>query len=170
MDGSGNTKSLPLIPQLIVAFDRPQHGWVGLKLESDDATFFDAISYTPTDIFTALCNTLCTVLDGVDPAVAVFYANPAAYELRFATDESDGNISCELYSWSAAHRIMGRRKREFAVRGTPRAILLPFWRALRSLHASMTPQEFLIAWRRDFPESELAQLTKRVNKALKNVR
>jgi hypothetical protein len=154
--------------RLIVAFDRPEHGWVGLKLEWGGAAFSDAISYTPADVFTALCNALCAVLDGLDAPPVTLYAEPAEYDLHFVVDQNRGIVSCELCHWPDHRRTKNPRQHIFKAWGSPRAVVLPFWRALRSLQASMTPQEFYLAWRRDFPESALEELAKRVQ-ALKAI-
>ena len=52
--------------------------------------------------------------------------------------------------------------RVFSFRGSKLDGCLPLWKELRDLHRRSVQDEFDRQWRREFPEAEMQELTKRI--------
>lgn len=150
--------------KLRIYFNNINYGWAGIKFERGDIKFEEMISHTPTDIFWSLCQALCAILDEFDADVIEVYAGPVEYDLRFVIVDGGQSVACALDRWPshAERSAVVQPHRPFFAQGKTDEIVLPFWRALRRLEASMTPFHYADMWRRPFPTYELAELTKRV--------
>lgn len=148
---------MQLAQKLEVTFSPPSNGWVGLDLRVGDQRLSENLSH----IFPGLrdlCSGLCDVMNGAASRPAVFYLEPAQLELRISPEASD--------RWRFTASVFPDRRRHAPAAAAivavfPAAIIvLTFWRALRRLETSLSPEEFASRFRDPFPSLEMASLTK----------
>lgn len=143
--------------KLKVAFDDPEHGWVGLTVSGRGETVTLTASYTPSDAFRDLTDALYRLFLYDGRARVVWHSGATEYEARF-TREGDA-VRLEVEEFPDHPRGEGKGARLFAASGTYEDICLPFWRALRSLQGRFTREELDARWHRPFPWEELDGLT-----------
>lgn len=143
--------------KLTVAFDDPEHGWVGLTISrgGDGVTILS--SYTPSDSFLDLTNALYDLSLYSGEAGVVWHSGSTEYELRFA--KGDDVVRLEAFEYPDHKRDAGRGELLFAASGTYEGICLPFWRALRDLQGRFSEAELNARWHRPFPSKEIDDLT-----------
>ena len=143
--------------KLRVAFNDPEHGWVGLTISRGETTTILIAEYVPSDSFLELTSALHNLLQWECEATARWQYNPTTYDMRF--QRSGGYVSLEIFEYPDHRRIEGRGKRIFSARGTYASICTPFWRALRDLQGRFSPEELDARWHRPFPSREIELLT-----------
>jgi Domain of unknown function (DUF4375) len=152
-------KSAPeMPPQLLVSFTEPTNGWMGLRLGTPRATYEARFSYVyPT--LEQLCGALCDVVSGVPTRRVTFLLEPAELELVISSGEGEhAEIILDLFDDRRRYPD-ARRSRVFTFTATRPLIVVPFWRALRTLRARLPPPAFQEAWRGAFPDREMASFT-----------
>ena len=145
-----------------VTFTQPESGWIGLRLSGPDPVFEDSFSHIyPT--LEQLCGGLCDVAAGASARRVTFLLEPAELELGISLiDGGDARLTVDLYS--DRRRYPGAQtSRVFEFSGPRSAIVLPFWRALHKLEASLSASDFERAWRKPFPQMAMASLTRIIN-------
>jgi hypothetical protein len=143
--------------KLKVAFDDPEHGWVGLTISRGSDTVTINISYTPNDSFLELANALYNLFLYSGEAKVIYHAGSTEYELRFTKE--GGLVRLEAYEFPDRRRDAGRGERFFEAAGSYEDICLPFWRALRNLQGRFSEDELNARWHRPFPSKEIDSLT-----------
>jgi hypothetical protein len=142
--------------KLEVSFDLPSDGWVGLDLRVGDQHLFESVSHIYPGL-RDLCAGLCDVLNDAPSRPIVLYLEPAELELLISPESSD--------LWRLTASIFPDRRRSSPTSPTISAalpaatIVLAFWRALRRLQTSLSPEEFAARFREPFPSLEMASLT-----------
>ena len=143
--------------KLKVAFDDPEHGWVGLTISCGSDTVTINISYTPNDSSLDLANALYNLFLYSGEAKVIYHAGSTEYELRFAKE--GGVVRFETYEYPDRLRDAGRGERFFEAAGSYGDICIPFWRALRNLQGRFSEEELYARWHRSFPWKEIDGLT-----------
>ena len=143
--------------KLKVSFDDPEHGWVGLTISHGEESLTIIASYTPSDSFLDLTNTLYNLLCYRIGGVVTWHEEPSETELRFSI--SGEQVKLEVYFFWDHRRDSGRGARELAITGSYGEICRPFWRALRSLQGRFSADELNARWHRPFPWKEIDVLT-----------
>jgi hypothetical protein len=143
--------------KLKVAFDDPEHGWVGLTIgRGDESVTFNA-SYTPSDSFLDLTDALYNLFLYSGEAKVTWHSGSVEYELRFAKE--GGLVRFWAYEYLDHLRDAGKGQLFFEASGTYEEICLPFWRALRNLQGRFSEVELNARWHRLFPSKEIDDLT-----------
>jgi hypothetical protein len=139
-----------------VAFDEPEHGWLGLKLRSGQAEFSEAFSHIYPSLAT-LCEALSDIARARVGRTVVFLLEPRELEFRFGLDN---HRTCTLTAvlFSDTHRDRDGDV-VFQHSAPSKDIVLSFWRALRRLETCLPAAEFAARWREPFPSAEMAALT-----------
>jgi hypothetical protein len=150
--------------KLSVSLESPQHGFMSLRLKSGSTEFVAVVSHAPYDSLRDLIEALSAVLDGDCNIAVKWNGEPEEYDFRFASRGSDAALDVIYYP---DHRRLSRIGGVlFSFLGTRLEVCLPFWKELRELRTRTVQDEFSRQWRREFPERELNELTKRI-KAIK---
>ena len=145
---------------LSVSLESPQHGFMSLRLTSDDESFVTVVSHEPYDSLRDLIEALSEVLASDGDATVKWNAEPDEYDFQMGT-KGDG------FRLDVVHYPDHRRLKEvstivFSFRGSKPDACRAFWKELRDLHSRTEQDEFARQWRRQFPEREMQELTKRV--------
>jgi hypothetical protein len=143
--------------KLKVAFDDPEHGWVGLTFRRGDESVTITASYTPSDSFLDLTNALYNLFLYSGEAKVVWHSGSIEYELRFAR-EGDV-VRLEAYEYPDHLRDAVRGRLFFEASGMYEEVCLPFWRALRNLQGRYSEAKLTSRWHRPFPSKEIDDLT-----------
>jgi len=139
-----------------VEFDRPAHGWMGLRVQAGQAVLSVSASAVPRDSIGDLAGAICFVLKGGPEAVVVWNEEPAEYEFRLSKEGED--VRLVVQSFAGGGRRRGGGKQVLAVSGGRLEVCRPFWRALRRLQASMPANEYRAAWGHPFPDAKMSEL------------
>jgi hypothetical protein len=143
--------------KLKVAFDDPEHGWVGLTFSRGGESATIVASYTPSDSFLDLTDALYNLSQYSGEAKVIWHSGPTEYELRFAKE--GGVIRLAALEYPDHLRDAGRGELFFEASGTYDEVCLPFWRALRDLQGRFSEAELNARWHRPFPSKEIDNLT-----------
>jgi hypothetical protein len=146
-----------MLSKLKVAFDDPEHGWVGLTISRGDESVTINASYTPRDSFLDLTDALHNLFLYGGGVKVTWHSGSAEYELRFAKE--GGLVRFEAYDYPDHLRDAGKGQLFFEASGTFEGICLPFWRALRNLQGRFSEAELNARWHRPFPSKEIDDLT-----------
>jgi hypothetical protein len=134
-------------------------GLLTLKLEphSDEVVFSDTFSHIHSTL-PSLCSALCEVALGRHSRPVVFLLESHELELSF-TPQDDQTCIVNAVRFTNQRRDLENVEVVFRHSGTPQAIVLSFWRALRQLQTCLPEGEFATRWRQPFPVTEMASLT-----------
>jgi hypothetical protein len=149
-------------PKLRVSFNSPQSGFMSIGLKAGQESFVTAVSHAPYDSLRDLINALSALLDGKNSVTVKWNREPEEYdfELRRAGDD-EAQLSVTRYP--NHHRLKSKSVLVFSHKAvSPQGLCEPFWKALRELHRDINVDEFDKNWRREFPEAEMLELTKRL--------
>src|SRR5262245_41058686 len=102
--------------KLKVSFDNPEHGWVGLTISQGEESLTISASYTPSDSFLDLTNTLYNLLCYRVGGIVTWQEEPSETELRFSISREV--VELEVYFFSDHGRDFGRGERELAITGS----------------------------------------------------
>jgi len=143
--------------RLKVAFNDPEHGWVGLTISRGGERVTIVASYTPSDSFLDLANALHNLFLYSGEAKVILHSGSTEYELRFSRE---GEV-VRLEAWEYPDRLRdaGRGERFFEASGSYEGVCIPFWRALRNLQGRFSAEELNARWHRPFPAKEIDGLT-----------
>lgn len=137
----------------------PNAGW--MELVATTATEVRVlVSYTPNDFLAELIGALSLAVQGVS-GVAVAMTEPDVFELVLEPQQ-DGAVSLTVVEYPGGRK--GRGRNVLVVQGTPTEVVLPFWRALKSLQGRISPEEYARAMRREFPTLALQRLSRLLSK------
>ena len=150
--------------KLRVSLESPQHGFMSLRLSSGKASFVAVVSHAPYDSLRDLIEALCNVLAGDHEAIVKWNSEPEEYD--FKLEALGDSVQLDIIHYPDHRRLAANSSNVFSFRGSRLDACLPFWKELRGLHRRIIQDEFDRQWRREFPEGEMQELTKRI-RALK---
>jgi hypothetical protein len=150
--------------KLRISLESPQHGFMSLRLSSGRESFVAVVSHEPYDSLRDLIEALSHALAGDMDAVVKWNSEPEEYDFRL-TARGDF-VQLEITRYPDHRRLKAAASTVFTFRGAKLDACLPFWKELRDLHRRAPRDEFDRQWRREFPEAEMQELTKRI-RALK---
>ena|SRR5688572_11358876 len=146
--------------KLQVAFDDPQHGWVGLTISDGDKTVKVIASYTPYDSFLDLTNALYRLHQYEGQVTMTWNEEPWETDLCFSRMEK--LVRLQIIENPDHRRGLIDGETVLDVSGTYEKICIPFWRALRDLQGRFTAAELDARWHRPFPSKEINMLTETI--------
>jgi hypothetical protein len=150
--------------KLRVSLESPQHGFMSLRLSSGKDSFVAVVSHEPYDSLTDLIEALCKVLTGDGEEIVKWNSEPEEYDFKLAA--RDDSVNLDIIRYPDHHRLDAVSSTVFSFHGSKLDACLPFWKELRGLRRRIAQDEFDRQWRREFPEREMQELTKRI-RALK---
>ena len=111
-------------------FEPPQHGWMMVRLDVEDAFLEFVAADVPTNPIHELADALRMIPEG-HPAEVWWHLEPEGY--FFVFEPVGDEVAFTVYY---AEDSEEEERRELAtLRGTPKEVLLPFWRALKEFQA-----------------------------------
>lgn len=146
--------------KLMVSLESPQHGFMSLRLKAADKGFVAVVSHTPYDSLRDLIEALSAVLDGDCDRVVKWNGEPEEYDFRLAAQGEA--VRLDVIHYPDHRRSIEAGSIVFSFSGSKLDGCWPFWNELRDLQSRAVRDEFDRQWRREFPESELNELTKKV--------
>ncbi|HUQ33612.1 MAG TPA: hypothetical protein VM095_15940 [Pyrinomonadaceae bacterium] len=146
--------------KLLVSLESPQHGFMSLRLKAGEESFVAVVSHTPYDSLRDLVVALSALLDNDCEVTVKWNSEPEEYDFQLA---ARGDVAQLLVIHYPDHRRAAETgNRVFSFEDSKAGVCVPFWTELRGLRARTIQDEFDRQWRREFPESELNELTKRI--------
>ena len=153
--------------KLRISLESPQHGFMSLRLSSGKESFVTVVSHAPYDSLRDLINALCGVLDGDSSAIVKWNSEPEEFDFRL--EARGDSVQFDVIRHPDHRRSQELSGKVFSFQGTRLEACWPFWRELRDLHGRAVEDDYVRQWRREFPESELSELTKRVRRLRREV-
>jgi hypothetical protein len=151
--------------QLRVSLESPQHGFMSLRLSCGEQSFVAVVSHEPYDSLRDLIVALSGALSGDGEAIVKWNSEPEEYDFKLAA--RGDSVQIDVIRYTEHRRLAEGSGNVFTFRGSRLDGCLPFWKELRGLHRRAVQDEFERQWRREFPEKEMQELTKRI-RALKH--
>jgi hypothetical protein len=150
--------------KLRVSLESPQHGFMSLRLSSGRESFVAVVSHAPYDSLRDLIVALSGVLAGDGEAIIKWNSEPEEYDFKLAT--KGDSVQLDVIRYPDHRRLAAASSNVFSFRSLKLDACLAFWKELCGLHRRIAQDEFDRQWRREFPEREMQELTKRI-RALK---
>ena len=143
---------------LKVHFDPPTSGWLPVHIETPERELDFLASYIK-DSLTDLANALNLICNGVSDHTVVWELEPEKMVFSFRSSENN------LLTFSVdehPNRITSDRLHQKHIELTDSTVNICtiFWRALRRLETSKTPDYLSDHWKFPFPSTTVAQLKK----------
>lgn len=160
-----------------VSLESPQCGFMSMSL-TDTRTgrkIRMGAACEPHDSLRDLIAALIALIDGTDERVVRWNCEPEQYDFHLTNDndgdaqQSNAQINLRVVRFPDGRRANETREEVFAVRDDRLSICQEFWRELRTLKRRSDTDVFRQNWRREFPDAELSELTKKL-RALKRER
>jgi hypothetical protein len=148
--------------RLQVSLSAPQNGWIELAVSTPEEEFREAVSFTPNDFLLELATALSLTMQGID-GVAVASCEPVTCEVTFVGVAGTNMTRLQVVRCPDWNRTGKSARVVLSFQATRLSIVLPFWRALRSLEGRVSATDYLEAMRRDSPSSCLQRLTQLVS-------
>ncbi len=133
---------------------------MSLRLSSGKESFVAVVSHAPYDSLRDLIEALSGALAGDGEAIVKWNGEPEEYDFRLAANGD--SIQLDIIHYPDHRRLSAASSTVFSFRALKLEACLPFWKELRGLHRRIAQDEFDRQWRREFPESEMQELTKRI--------
>lgn len=146
--------------KLRVSLESPQHGFMSLRLSSAEESFVAVVAHEPYDSLRDLIKALSEALHSGGEAIVKWNSEPEEFDFKLATD--DVTVRLDIIRYPDHRRRADASSLVFSCLGTKLEMCLPFWKELKDLHRRTARDEFDRQWRREFPESEMQELTKRI--------
>jgi hypothetical protein len=146
--------------KLRVSLESPQHGFMSLRLSTGKESFVTVVSCTPYDSLRDLIAALCGVLESDYEAIVKWNSEPEEFDFKLAA-RGDA-VQFDIIRYPDHRRSQKLSSTVFSFRGSKLETCWPFWKELRDLHRRTVQDEFDRQWRREFPEREMQELTKRI--------
>jgi hypothetical protein len=150
--------------KLRVSLESPQHGFMSLRLSSGKESFVAVVSHAPYDSLRDLIDALSGALASDYETIIKWNSEPEEYDFKLTAREDF--VQLDIIRYPDHRRLVATSSNVFSFRGSKLDACLPFWKELRDLHRRARQDEFTRQWRREFPEREMQELTKRI-RALK---
>jgi hypothetical protein len=146
-----------------VHFSNPHNGWLDVSVDTAKETFKAPVSYTPNDFLDELVMAASLLALGCD-AMVVAFCEPETYEFRFRHEADTSMGRFEIVAFPNQQRPTGAGVAVLSFRASMEHVVVPFWRALRSLEGRVTATDYRDAMRRTFPSSHLRRLSQLLSK------
>jgi hypothetical protein len=153
--------------KLRVSLESPQHGFMSLRLSSGKESFVAVVSHAPYDSLRDLIEALSSVLTGDGEAIVKWNSEPEEYDFKLAANGDF--VQLDIIRYPDHRRLTADSGKVFSFRGSKLDTCLPFWKELRDLHRRTIQDEFARQWRREFPEHETQELTKKIRSLKREV-
>lgn len=153
--------------KLRVSLESPQHGFMSLRLSSGKKSFVAVVAHAPYDSLRDLIEALSGALAGDGEVIVKWNSEPEEYDFKLTA--KDDSIRLEIIRYPDHRRLNAASSIVFSFRSLKLDACLPFWKELRDLHRRATHDEFDRQWRREFPEREMQELTKRIRSLKREV-
>src|ERR1044071_804230 len=153
--------------KLRISLESPQHGFMSLRLSSGKESFVAVVSHEPYDSLRDLIEALSGALAGDGEAIIKWNSEPEEYDFKLAA--KGDSVGVEIIRYPDHRRLATTSSKVFSYRGSKLDACLPFWKELRDLHRRTIQDEFNRQWRREFPEREMQELTKRIRSLKREV-
>jgi hypothetical protein len=153
--------------QLRVSLESPQHGFMSLRLSGGGESFVAVVSHAPYDSLRDLIEALCGVLAGDTETTVKWNGEPEEYDFRLTSHGE--SVRLDIVHYPDHRRLAATSGNVFSFRGSRLEVCLPFWKELRGLRRRIAQDEFDRQWRREFPEREMQELTKRIRSLKRGV-
>ena len=153
--------------KLRVSLESPQHGFMSLRLSSGKESFVTVVSCTPYDSLRDLIDALCGVMEGDVDANIKWNSEPEEFDFKLVA--RGDSVQFDTIRYPDHRRSQKFSSTVFSFRGSKLETCWPFWKELRDLHRRTAQDEFDRQWRREFPESEMQELTKRIRSLKREV-
>jgi hypothetical protein len=153
--------------KLRVSLESPQHGFMSLRLTSGQESFVTVVSYTPYDSLRDLVDALCGVLDSDYDAIVKWNGEPEEFDFKLVAHDDSAQL--DIIRYPDHRRSQQLASTVFSFRGSKLEMCWPFWKELRDLQSRTIQDEFDRQWRREFPEREMQELTKRIRSLKREV-
>lgn len=137
---------------------------MSLRLSSGKESFVAVVSHEPYDSLRDLIDALSYALAGDYETIIKWNSEPEEYDFKLAA--RGDFVQLDIIRYPDHHRLAATSSNVFSFRALKLDVCLPFWKELRGLHRRAVQDEFNRQWRREFPEREMQELTKRI-RALK---
>lgn len=153
--------------ELRVSLESPQHGFMSLRLSAGLESFVAVVAHEPYDSLRDLIKALCEALAGDGDIIVKWNSEPEEYDFKLAAH--DDAVQLDIIRYPDHRRLAEASSTVFSFRGSRLETCWPFWKELRDLHRRTAQDEFDRQWRREFPESEMKELTKRIRSTKREV-
>ncbi|MDQ3584288.1 MAG: hypothetical protein M3407_00790 [Acidobacteriota bacterium] len=141
-----------------VSFNSPQSGFMSVGLRAGEQEFVAAVAHKPYDSLRDLLVALTALLTSDGEQVVKWNCEPD--ELDFNLTVDDERVRLDVVHYLNHRRSRRTSQQVFTVAGAKLDICGAFWKALRELHRDIETDDFAGNWRREFPETEMQELTK----------
>jgi hypothetical protein len=148
---------------LEVNVSSPQAGWLDIELQTPACALLIQASYTPNDFLQELLTALSLSLIGSE-GVAVASAEPNVFKFVFSPADRPDLLSLQVIEYPHRKGPRGQGRTSLSIEGTKDSVVVPFWRALRSLQGRVSAEDFRSAMRREFPYATLERVSKQLGK------
>jgi hypothetical protein len=149
--------------KLLVSFESPQHGFMSLRLRGGGAEFVTVVAHKPYDSLRDLIEALSSVMDGDCALTIKWNSEPDEYDFKFDAHARD--VRLDVIHYPDHRRRIDTASLVFSFTGSKLDVCRAFWKELEDLRSRTEQDEFDRQWRREFPEHELQELTKRIRLA-----
>lgn len=133
---------------------------MSLRLRSDEESFVAVVSHSPYDSLRHLVEALSEVLKSDGDITVKWNAEPDEYD--FKLEAKGDEFRLDVVHYPDHRRLAETSTIVFSFHGSKLSACRAFWKELRDLHGRTQQDEFERQWRREFPESEMQELTKRI--------
>lgn len=146
--------------KLLVSFESPQHGFMSLRLRNGNEDFVTVVSHTPYNSLRDLIEALTSVMDGDCALTVKWNSEPDEYDFKFDARGRDARLA--VIHYPDHRRTIDDESVVFSFNGSKLELCRSFWKELEDLRSRTEQDEFDRQWRREFPEREMQELTKRI--------
>ncbi|BAY76926.1 hypothetical protein NIES25_33840 [Nostoc linckia NIES-25] len=141
-----------------VRFGDVNHGWLTVKLITQEQELSFAASYTPYDSLSELVDGLSLFLQTGASKLVRWNTEPIEYEFIFS--KCDEQAQLQVLEYASSQQNQGTAKAVFKFSGSRESLTLAFWRALRDLE---TRVGFEQEWHRSFPKHGMQLLGQQIH-------
>jgi hypothetical protein len=147
--------------KLRVSLESPQHGFMSLRLSCGKESFVTVVASEPYSSLEDLIVALSALTEGDCDLRIKWNGEPEEYDFRLVV--KDDSARFDVIHYPDHRRLAELSSTVFTFRGSRLDACLPFWKELQDLRSRSRQDEFERQWRREFPERELDELTKRIH-------
>jgi hypothetical protein len=153
--------------KLRVSLESPQHGFMSLRLSSGKESFVAVVSHAPYDSLRDLIEALSNMLAEDGEVIVKWNSEPEEYDFKLAARAD--SVKLDIIRYPDHRRLAAETSTVFSFLGSKLDACLSFWKELRGLHRRIAQDEFDRQWRREFPEREMQELTKKIRSLKREV-
>ena len=135
-------------------FGIPKNGWLTITIISEETEYSCTASHIPNDSIGMLIKSISDLIDGID-SVTKWWLEPEIHNFVFTYYEE--RVIFQVINVS--RNSGGITKQIYEYTGAPREIILPFWRALKTLSIQTWHNK---DWHYPFPKDEMERLNRKI--------